>query len=209
MSPGPDFRDLVGDDLSPEEGARLRRVHDLLVAAGPPPELSPTLVESPAPPTAGVTSLLGRRRRVALLLAATLAVAAFGGGYLAGSRGTNRGSQAAFATSQVVRLSGGGAFRDATLVVRIGKRDANGNMQMLVTAEGLRHLPNHRYYTLWMTKRGKRLVECGSFNVAGGNNQTNVRLVVGYGLQGFDGFALTEYFHRGHRSVPRLAGRLI
>ena len=32
---GPDFRELVGDDLPAEERARLQRVHDQLVAAGP------------------------------------------------------------------------------------------------------------------------------------------------------------------------------
>ena len=34
MSRTPDFRDLIGDEGSPEELARLRRVHDLLLAAG-------------------------------------------------------------------------------------------------------------------------------------------------------------------------------
>ena len=36
----PDFDDLVGTDLDPAERARLERVHDLLMAAGPPPDLS-------------------------------------------------------------------------------------------------------------------------------------------------------------------------
>ena len=34
----PDFDELVGNDLEPDERARLERVHELLVAAGPPPE---------------------------------------------------------------------------------------------------------------------------------------------------------------------------
>ena len=34
MSKPPDFRDLVGEDLSPEERARLERVHDMLITAG-------------------------------------------------------------------------------------------------------------------------------------------------------------------------------
>src|SRR5581483_6878461 len=37
----PRFDDLVEQDLPAEERGRLERVHDLLVAAGPPPELSP------------------------------------------------------------------------------------------------------------------------------------------------------------------------
>jgi hypothetical protein len=35
MTNEPDFRDLVGDEGGREELDRLRRVHDLLVAAGP------------------------------------------------------------------------------------------------------------------------------------------------------------------------------
>ena len=46
MSDRPTFDELAGgDDLSPEEAARLERVHDLLVAAGPPAELPPHLLE--------------------------------------------------------------------------------------------------------------------------------------------------------------------
>ncbi len=43
----PDFHELVGDEGTPEELAKLRRAHDLLIAAGPPPELSPRLAEPP------------------------------------------------------------------------------------------------------------------------------------------------------------------
>ena len=39
MSQPPKLDDLVGSDLDPRERARLERVHDLLIAAGPPPEL--------------------------------------------------------------------------------------------------------------------------------------------------------------------------
>ena len=43
-----DFDDVVGgDDLSPDEEARLRRVHDLLMEAGPPPDLPPELERAP------------------------------------------------------------------------------------------------------------------------------------------------------------------
>ena len=73
---GPDFRELVGEDVQEDERERLRTVHDMLLAAGPPPELSPDLEEAPA--IGGTVSLLPRRRRGALLLiAAALAAAAF------------------------------------------------------------------------------------------------------------------------------------
>jgi hypothetical protein len=119
-------------------------------------------------------------------------VAAFGLGYLAGSSG-NGGSSEAFAAQHVVRLHGTAAMRDATVVVRIGKRDSTGNLPMAVTAEGLPHLPGGQFYYLYMTKGGKRIVVCTSFNVDGGNKQTTLRFVVGYPLKPFDGFAVTQW----------------
>ena len=47
MSQTPQFGDLVGNDFSPGERERLERVHDMLVAAGPPPELPQELAEAP------------------------------------------------------------------------------------------------------------------------------------------------------------------
>ena len=80
----PDFDDVVGEDLSPGEQERLRGVHDLLVAAGPPPEVSPELETVPWPEEAlaplGLTRRAGTRKRSPFLLAAalvTVAVAAF------------------------------------------------------------------------------------------------------------------------------------
>ncbi len=87
MTKPPDFSDLVGDEGTPEELARLRRAHDLLVSAGPPPELSPRLAEAPS--AIGRTSWLPRRRRgAALVLAAGVVAAAFGVGFLVGDRGS-------------------------------------------------------------------------------------------------------------------------
>jgi len=190
----PDLRDLLGDDLPPEEAGRLGRVHDLLVAAGPPPELSPALERTPPPPTATITRLVARRWKATALLAAAVAVAAFGLGYLAGSSGNgNSGSGEAFAAQRVVRLHGSGAMREATVVVRLGKRDSTGNLPMAVRAEGLRHLPPGQFYYLYMTKGGKRIVVCASFNVDGGNKETTLRFVVGYPLKPFDGFAVAQW----------------
>jgi len=58
MTRPPNFDDLVGTDLEPAERERLRRAHDLLVAAGPPAELTP---EFEAGPTLAMT--LGRPKR--------------------------------------------------------------------------------------------------------------------------------------------------
>jgi len=73
-----DFRDLVDpDDLSPDEELRLRRVHELLVQAGPPPDLPPALLEPPTrQPVSDVAEFPLRsrgRRPVIALIAAALA----------------------------------------------------------------------------------------------------------------------------------------
>ena len=68
-----DFRDIVGTEgLEPDEEARLRRVHDLLVQAGPPPDLPPALERTPEAAEAEIVQfpLLPRRRWVAAALVA-------------------------------------------------------------------------------------------------------------------------------------------
>ena len=49
MTRYPDFDDLIGGDVPAEERERLRRAHELLVEAGPPPELSPEMESVPWP----------------------------------------------------------------------------------------------------------------------------------------------------------------
>ena len=56
MTPPPEFEELVGADVGQEERARLQRVHELLVLAGPPPELTPELETGPT-----LAMTLGRR----------------------------------------------------------------------------------------------------------------------------------------------------
>src|SRR2546423_10514193 len=81
MSRFDEFVDTEG--LGPEEEARLRRVHELLVQAGPPPDLPPSLERTPEAAEAEIVQfpLLPRRRwAVAALVAATLVAIAFRGG---------------------------------------------------------------------------------------------------------------------------------
>ncbi|HEU6445428.1 MAG TPA: hypothetical protein VFL61_10265, partial [Gaiellaceae bacterium] len=76
-----DFDDLLEGVESPEERDRLRRVHDLLLATGPPPELSPALASSPPAPVEeeepDTSWLPPRRLGAAILVGAALAGAAF------------------------------------------------------------------------------------------------------------------------------------
>ncbi len=81
MSDTPDFRDLVGDDLTPEEELELARVDSLLRSVpGPVTEVPGSLTR--AVERIGTTTPIWTRRRVfvAVALAATLAAVFFGAG---------------------------------------------------------------------------------------------------------------------------------
>src|SRR5207247_10419638 len=73
-----DFDELVGD-LEPEQRERLRRAHELLLAAGPLPELPPSLADPQSQAEAEIVPFFNRRRTASVaLLAAAAAAAAFG-----------------------------------------------------------------------------------------------------------------------------------
>jgi len=185
---------LVGDDLSPEEGARLERVHDMLIAAGPPPELPPELQEVPSERPVATPIVLPRRRvGAAIALAATIALVAFLGGFIAGHSGAGD----SFQSVRNVTLGNG----QAKAVVRFAPKDANGNTTMDVKVENLRPLPRRDYYVLLMTKNGKPVVECGTFNLRRGG-PTTFKFTVAYDPSDFDGLQLARWRHTDHKDVP-------
>ena len=145
MTRGPDFGKLVGSDVPEDERERLERVHELLVEAGPPPELSPALEQ---PPGVGAkVSVLPRRRRPALLLiAAALAAVAFGGGYLTAGHG--REASVAFESVRAIEMHGTAGAPGALARIDLGSVDRAGNWPMLVTVQGLPQLPQDGYYEL-------------------------------------------------------------
>ena len=209
---GPDFDDLVGFELGGAERNRLRRAHDALLGAGPPPELSPALRHPPGTEEfkAEVRALPRgyppRRLAAAIVVAAAIAIAAFAGGYAVG--GGDDGDRATAPTFVKQVQLRGAAAPDAIAVVQIGEKDTVGNREMVVTVEGLPHLHGEDYYTLFMTEKGKPVVPCGTFNVRGGVRRTTVRLLVGYGIEEFDGFALAKYSGASHRDTVVLRGSL-
>jgi hypothetical protein len=186
MNRPPDFGELVGEDVPADERERLRRVHDLLVAAGPPPELSPGLEQVPG--AGGAVSFLPRRRRgAALLLAAALAAAVFGGGFLAGAVTRGGEKSAAF----VISMHGTAARPNALASIRLEDVDAGGNWPMRFTVQGLPKLGRGGYYELYLTRHGRIAATCGTFNVHGGT--TVVRLNAPYRLKQFDGWVVTRH----------------
>jgi hypothetical protein len=189
----PDFRELVGDEGTPQELERLERVHELLVAAGPPPQLSRRLRR---PPRVGARVIALPRRRVqaALAVAAAAAIAAgFGIGY--GARGGG-----GFSTAFSRPMHGVGPVAAATASIEIGKVDAAGNWPLEMVTRGLPALPKDGWYELLLTKHGKPSASCGTFRVDGGVGR--VRLNAPYDLREYDGWIVTAH-------VPGSRGRTL
>jgi hypothetical protein len=202
VSRSPDFHDLVGNELEPGERERLERVHDMLIAAGPPPELPQELAEAPRP-EGKLVELARRRLRTGLVLAATIVLAAFAAGYLLGARGESTSSESFTAEKTAVL----GKSPDRLAVVRIGEVDEDGNRPMIVSVDGLAHLKGGDYYTLFMTRNGKPIVTCGTFNVRE-NGVTTVRFPIAYDVDRFDGLMLARYSREQHEETPLLSAKL-
>jgi len=185
VSRGPDFDDLVGD-VDGLEAERLRRVHDLLVAAGPPPELTPQME---AGPTLAMT--LGRRgrrpvqRRVALLAAAIVVLlVAFLAGYITANDRT--------ASGHLLRLQGTAAAPGAQASLRIQEVDPSGNWPMELAALGLPKLPAKTYYEVFLVRDGKIDAPCGSFKVRSATESVSVHLNAPYRLAAGDSWVVTR-----------------
>jgi hypothetical protein len=183
------FDDLIDrEGLGPDEEARLRRVHDLLVQAGPPPDLPPALERPPTAPAEGELvqfPMLPRRRwTLAAVAAAALVVLAFGGGYLVGHAKTK---PTTFATKRVVPMHGGSALA----LLRVAPKDSAGNWPMQLEVN---NLPTQKeptaYYELWLTQHGKPSAACGTFRVNA--RTTTVRFSVPYDFKRFDGWVITR-----------------
>jgi hypothetical protein len=191
----PDFDDLVGKEVPDEERARLLRAHRLLVEAGPPPELSPELDAVPWPEESQVPLLKPKQSRP-LLLAAAIATA-IGIGFVLGQSTAPKSSS--MQTVRVVKLAGTQLDSDARGTLELGKADANGNWPMILHARGLQQLPEGGYYDLYLTKGGKPVVLCGTFNVTG--NEVIVHFSAAYDLSHFDkdGWVITRQRPENHQ----------
>jgi hypothetical protein len=168
----PDLDDLIGTDVEPGERARLERVHELLVAAGPPPELS-----APQP-----VRLAPRQRRGALLaIAAALAVAAFalGAALVDGGRSVDF----------VVPMDATAAAPGASASLTVFELDEAGNWPMELTVAGLAPRAGNRPFQLWLTRNGKREALCGAF-VTGDDGSAVVPMNAPYRFDEFDGWVV-------------------
>ncbi len=180
---GPDFDELVGTDLEPRERERLVRVHELLVAAGPPPEPPSSVAAPPAPEP---VRLMPHRRRVALVaLAAAFGLAAFAAGFLTGNGGGGPG------TFKVVGMTGTAVAPGASASIEVFDIDAAGNWPMEISVQGLGPSASGRPYELWLTRNGELAVLCGSF-LTEPDGPTVVPMNAPYELKDFDGWVIVE-----------------
>jgi hypothetical protein len=180
----PDLRELVGDDVSPDELERLVRVHELLVRAGPPPELPGELAAAPEP-EATVAMLPKRHWRPLAALAAALALAAFGVGWLAASAGDS-GGESFPSIDFRVPMAGTPAAPNAVASIAVAERDEAGNWPLAMT---IRNLPPNASYELWLTKKGKLAALCGPFRTEG---DSVAYLNAPYRLRQYDGWVVTR-----------------
>ena len=182
----PDLRDLVGDDLEPEELERLEGVDALLRSVpAPPPEVPASLATSIR--TRRRPAALWTRRRVlaGLALAATIAAVFFAVGFW-----TSGGSS--FEAVRTVRLVPTARAAGASGLIRLGARDeATGNWPFEVDVSGLPPLPDGDYYVLWLAKDGRFAGACGTFDV--GPNTTTVRMSASYSLDEYDKWVVTAW----------------
>jgi hypothetical protein len=168
----PEFDELVGNDLGANERERLERVHELLVAAGPPPDLY----------AVRPIELRPRRRRGAVLaIAAALAVAAFAFG-----AALDRPS-----VDFVVTMDGVGAFADASVSLTVFELDSAGNWPMEIEARGLPPSTSGRPYEVWLTRDGKLAALCGSF-LTDDEGWAVVPMNAPYRFADFDGWVVVE-----------------
>jgi hypothetical protein len=179
------LHDLIGEDVSPEELARLERVDSLLRAVpAPPPELPASLTRSIDTIGLGRSRPTRRRLGLAAAFAAVLAAAAFGFGRWTAEDG--------FDARAVVAMQPTNAAPEAAAVIELGgPAESSGNWGLELEVSGLPRLPPGEYYVLWLAKDGEYAGTCGTFNV--GEGTTRVEMIVSYRLRDYDAWAISKH----------------
>jgi hypothetical protein len=198
----PTLDELIGSDATGAERQRLQHVHEMLLEAGPPPELSPDLEQGP---NLGMTMGQKRRRgavkqRAMVLLAAAILVFLV---FIAGYAVSNRGGSSTTPTAFKQALHGTKLAPNAEATLEVWSA-SNGNWPMTLTAEGLPKLPPHTYYEVYLLRHGKPWGSCGTFRVTSSNSQglVKVTLTAPYSLKQGDSWVVTRPGHNGSEPGP-------
>lgn len=201
MNRKPTLDELIGTDATGAERQRLQQVHELLLEAGPPPELSPELEEGP-----NLSMTMGKKRRGAvkqramLLLAAAIVVfMVFIGGYAA----HNPSGKGVTPTAFTQALDGTKLAPNAQATLEVWN-SSNGNWPMTLTAEGLPKLPPHTYYEVYLVRHGKPWGSCGTFRVTSSDTSglVKVTLTAPYSLKKGDSWVVTRPGRGGAEPGP-------
>ena len=187
MNREPSLDELIGADATGAERQRLQQVHELLLQAGPPPELTPELE---AGPSIGLTLAKKRRavkpRALALLAAALCLALVFFAGYAVSNNGGGTSKPVKALTLQ------GTAFApqaEATLQVW---HSSAGNWPMTLNVVGLPALPAHGAYEVYLVRDGRPWGACGTFRVKGSSDVVRVTLNAPYSLRPGDSWVVTR-----------------
>lgn len=181
----PDFEELIGNEPEGAERDRLRQTHELLMLAGPPPELVPGLEAGPAMEHAQVRRRRQVKRRTLLLIAAAISIAAvFSVGYAVG----NGGGTSPVAT---LKLQGTALVPRAYGTMEILPLNS-GNWPMTLTAADLPKLARHSYYEVYLVRDHKPILSCGLFTTPGGDTPVTVNLSVPYRFRSGNTWVVTK-----------------
>ena len=125
--------------------------------------------------------------RAAFGLAAVVAAAAFGVGYLVGN------GPSGFPESRSLTMHGVGQLASAHATLAVGSQDAAGNYPLKMTVHGLPPVPRGAWYELLLSKHGRPTLSCGTFATA--RRPVTVQLSIPYDLSDFpklfDGWVVT------------------
>jgi hypothetical protein len=177
-----DFGDLVGDDLSQEERAKLERVDRLLRSVPAPPSEVPGSLDR-AVDRIGTEPGQWTPLRLAAALALAVTLAAL---FFAMGRWTTGGEPHYRASIQMKPAAGNPR---ASGLIKLGDREANGNWKLRLQVDGLPELGGDGYYVLWLAKDGKYAATCGTFKVRG---DTTIDMTVSYRLSEYDAWVISE-----------------
>jgi hypothetical protein len=195
----PDFDDLITDDVSETERDRLQRVHEMLLAAGPPAEISPELETGP---NLFLTPRKPPRKRPSvrrvLLLAATIGIAGF--------IGYSLGKSNEFPVTQTMSMRGTLAAPRAAGRLDIGEQDGQ-NWLMRLEASGLPATGKKEFYEVFLTKQGKIVAPCGWFVVHANHEQTVAYMTAPYNIDNA-GWVITKV-HVGQKGNGPVVMRTI
>lgn len=194
MNRDPNLDELIGADPRGAERERLQAVHELLLEAGPPPELSDKLE---AGPTLAMTLSKPRRRpkpRALLLLAAALAIfVVFFAGY---GVGNHRSGSSANTRVVAQALKGTSLEPQAEGTLQVWSSKDGSNFPMTLSVVGLPKLPPHSYYDVYLLRNGKiqSWGKCGAFRVgdSGSAGGLTVTLTSPYPLEKGDSWVVTR-----------------